>query len=109
MFFLFFTVSFLEAQEITVNDKSTLQPIAKVTITNISNNEMVWTNELGQANISKFEGADKISFVSPDFAKAIFSYEELKKKAFIVSLVPKSYSTDEIVVIMNQDILPIPT
>ncbi len=98
LFFLFFTVSFLEAQEITVNDRSTLQPIAKVTITNVSNNEMVWTNELGQANISKFEGADKISFVSPDFAKAIFSYDELKKKAFIISLVPKSYSTDEIVV-----------
>jgi len=96
--FLFFAAPFLEAQEITVNDKTTLQPVARVTITNMSNNEMVWTNELGQADISKFEGAERISFVSPDFARATYSYEELTKRAYIVYLVDKSFSTDEIVV-----------
>jgi hemoglobin/transferrin/lactoferrin receptor protein len=98
LLFLFFAAPFLEAQEITVNDKATLQPVARVTITNLSNNEVVWTNELGQANISKFNGAEKISFFSPDYARTVFSYEDLQKRNFMVYLAAKSYSTDEIVV-----------
>ncbi|MBS1494105.1 MAG: TonB-dependent receptor [Bacteroidetes bacterium] len=98
LLFLFFAAPFLEAQEITVNDKSTLQPIAKVVITSPSSNETVWTNELGQANISKFQGAEKISFFSPDYARTTFSYDEIVKKNFMVYLAQKSYSTDEIVI-----------
>jgi len=86
------------AQTITVSDRTTLQPIANVKITNESNKEMVWTNALGQADISKFAGAERISFSSPDFAAATSSYEDVKKKGFMISLVGKSYSTDEIVV-----------
>ncbi|MBX7044398.1 MAG: TonB-dependent receptor [Ignavibacteria bacterium] len=96
--FLFFTVSILNAQDVTVNDKNTMQPIANVTITNLSNNEAVWTNELGKADIRKFQGADRISFFSPDFARITYSYSEIEKKGFMVYLSPKSYSTDEIVV-----------
>lgn len=86
------------AQTITVSDKTTLQPVANVTITNESTKDMVWTNELGQADISKFEGASQISIFGSDFARAVYSYDDLKKKAFMVSLVAKSYSTNEIVV-----------
>jgi hemoglobin/transferrin/lactoferrin receptor protein len=86
------------AQTITVSDKTTLQPVANVTITNESNKDMVWTNELGQADISKFEGSDKISFFGSDFARVVYSYDDLKKRGFMISLVAKSYSTNEIVV-----------
>ncbi len=86
------------AQTVTVNDKTTLQPVANVMITNEATKDMVWTNGLGQADISKFEGAERISFFGSDFARAVYSYDDLKKRGYSVPLVAKSYSTNEIVV-----------
>ena len=55
------------AQQIKVLDKSDLQPIGKVNITNAGKTHMVTTNQLGVADISGFAAGDSLFFTHVAF------------------------------------------
>jgi hemoglobin/transferrin/lactoferrin receptor protein len=61
IFFGFIVVS-LKAQQITVLDKSDLQPISQVNITNASKSAMVITDDQGKADLTGFQTNDSLSF-----------------------------------------------
>ena len=90
----------LEAQIITVKDIANNFPITNVSIESAIS-LAIKTDTAGKANISAFKQEDEIWFIHPNFMVRRFSYAELVKMNFVVTLAENSYSLNEIVVSAN--------
>ncbi len=102
LFYIFFLISSaVIGQTVKVVDKSTLKPVRYVKITT-SSGKSVYTDILGEANISEFKNESEITFNSTDYADIINSYSSLESAGFNVMLTEKTYRTDEIVVSANR-------
>ena len=84
-FFFFFT-GFVYAQEVTVIDALTQEPIVGVSLYNQDKNRNTTTDMDGKSSLSMFSSNDIISFQFMGFELQIFSKNELKQKNNIVSL-----------------------
>ena len=91
----------LEAQIITVKDIANNFPITNVSIESAIS-LAIKTDTAGKANISAFKQEDEIWFIHPNFMVRRFSYAELVKMNFVVTLAENSYSLNEIVVSANK-------
>jgi hemoglobin/transferrin/lactoferrin receptor protein len=92
---VFIQVSF--SQTVTVLDKETLKPIKGATIS-VNDKDFVYTNVLGQADISQFKGSESVKFQASGFQTTVYTFSRLETDRFSVTLGSKSYSTEEIVV-----------
>lgn len=95
LFAFFFQISF--SQTVTVLDKETLKPLKEAAIS-VNDKDFIYTNVLGQADLSQFKGSESIKIQASGYQTMIFTYSRLESDKFSVSLGSKSYSTDEIVV-----------
>jgi len=104
IFILFITQpSFLNAQNVRVNDKLTKLPIFNVLIFNSSNNIVsVQTNEKGDGSLSKFSKKDLIYFQHASYETVSITYEELAVQGFKVFMVEKIIPVGEITISANK-------
>ncbi|MFZ4589500.1 MAG: TonB-dependent receptor plug domain-containing protein [Ignavibacteria bacterium] len=94
---LFAVIQVSMSQTVTVLDKETLKPIKGAAIS-VNDKDFIYTNVLGQADVSQFKGNETIKFQASGFQALVYTYSRLETDKFSVSLGSKSYSTDEIVV-----------
>ena len=90
-----------KAQQIKVLDKSDLQPISQVNITNASKSVLVITNEKGEADLAGFKDSDSLYFTHVVFqpVKMLKSYMSSSNTVFLVENIIK---LDEFVVTGNR-------
>jgi hemoglobin/transferrin/lactoferrin receptor protein len=94
---LFMVIQASISQTVTVMDKETLKPIKGAAIS-VNDKDFIYTNVLGQADISQFKGSESVRFQASGFQPTVYSFSTLETIRFSVSLGSKSYSTEEIVV-----------
>ncbi|MCF8364847.1 MAG: TonB-dependent receptor plug domain-containing protein, partial [Bacteroidales bacterium] len=90
------------AQQITVKDNVTLQPLEFVTVYSLSLNASAMTNIKGQADLSDFKGADDIKIRLVGYQGQQMSFDALQNLNFIISLEPSQVYLDEVVVSANR-------
>ncbi|MBL6950686.1 MAG: hypothetical protein ISR57_08600, partial [Bacteroidales bacterium] len=88
----------LHGQQITVLDKSDLQPIDQVSITNHNNNFLVVTNFRGEADLSEFSDSDSLFFTHIAFQPYITTKEHVMQTGGIVYLTDHIIRLDEFVI-----------
>ena len=88
----------LHGQQITVLDKSDLQPIDQVSITNHNNNFLVVTNLRGEVDLSEFSDSDSLFFTHIAFQPYITTKEHVMQTGGIVYLTDHIIRLDEFVI-----------
>jgi len=96
--FLSNLVIFCYSQIITIKDKDNGQPIDLVTISSNNPKGFAVTNTEGQADISKFKGADKIEIRLIGYQTTLISYSDLEKASFSITLSQTAIDLDQIVI-----------
>jgi hemoglobin/transferrin/lactoferrin receptor protein len=91
------------AQMVSVLDKSDLQPIRDVTITDASGIKAVVTDVAGKADISSFSPADVLRFTHVSFQTQTLSKEEIDRNGGKVFLTENIISLDEFIVTANRE------
>jgi hemoglobin/transferrin/lactoferrin receptor protein len=80
---------YLQSQTLKTVDEVTLKPISGILIRNAAKSILLTTKEDGTADISQLTGADSIFFENhPNYISLIYSYEQLKKLNFKLTLTP---------------------
>jgi len=97
---LLFTLQLANAQLVVVNDSKSGKPIEGVIVH--SGQYTAQTNREGKADISKFTGAERISFVHSSYVLLRTSYQNLWAESFVVRLFEDPVRIDEIVVSANR-------
>ena len=99
LIFLLGVLSFsLHAQKITILDKSDLQPIDHVSISNQSNTSLVVTNTRGEADLSGFSDSDSLFFTHVSFQPYFASKQQILKEGGVVYLTEHVIRLDEFVI-----------
>lgn len=89
----------LFAQTIRVLDETTLTAIPNAEITSeLNKDNPIYTDVLGQADISKIAGADRITIEAVGYKTRQTSFDKLKSTSYRVYMSETVYSVDEIVV-----------
>lgn len=96
--FLLFIVSISFAQNITIKDKNTNEPIQSATISTDNSKTFVLTDKNGQAEVSDFKGSSKIIIRCLGYEKLETTYSDLESASFVVFLTHSLVEMDEIVV-----------
>ncbi len=86
------------SQTITVLDRETGMPVELVALVSESPRAFIITNTKGQADISAFRGAEKITIRTIGYKTAIKSYAELENTSFRVLLDVSNLNLDEVVI-----------
>ncbi|MDD5361427.1 MAG: TonB-dependent receptor [Ignavibacteria bacterium] len=97
VFLLSVFLQFAYSQTITILDKETLKPVNGAQIT-VDGKENIYSDVLGQADLSKFKGSDKLTIQAVGYQDSYFAFSTLESANYKVYLSAKSYSTDEIIV-----------
>jgi len=100
------------SQILTIKDKKTKEPLPYATLKSAQPQAVAVTNESGQAEISAFKGAAKITISCPGYQTLTLSYKELEALSFEVLLEPTALARYEIVVSATrwrQSITEVPT
>jgi len=92
----------LRAQIITVQDRSTLQPIEDVLIENQDHSFQYTTNSRGQVAVTGLFEDDLLTFSHPSFEVYLIPVDQLKLDNFKVALQPRIITIDEVVVSANR-------
>jgi len=85
------------AQDVTVYDNSTHQPLGMVVILD-ENRLSVTTGMKGTADFSKFVNSRNVIFRLSGYESKSFSYDEIKANNFVVMLIPKVFNLSEVLV-----------
>jgi len=96
LFLVVFSFS-ISAQEITVLDLNSKNPIDNVTLHSINPKVNTLTNIDGKANIDAFKNSNKIHIRTMGYESRILSYNYLKNVNFIVHLIPENTSLNEVI------------
>lgn len=91
-------VSFSYSQTITIKEQETKKPLNLVTLSSQTPNAFAITNTKGQADISKFKGAEKIEIRMLGFHTLVKSYDELSSTGFELLMESSNLNLDEVVV-----------
>ena len=97
----FFSISSL-AQQVAVYDRSDLQPISQVTITNRQRTAMVVTDRLGKADIGVFRETDSLFFTHVAYQKYAATWHSLEKAGYRIYLTENIIKLDEFVISANR-------
>jgi hemoglobin/transferrin/lactoferrin receptor protein len=98
MGFLLVVVCRIHAQTLSLRDGETNEPIEFATILSEKPRAQATTNSKGQADLSKFEGSERILIQSLGHEKLILSWNELKSSNFEIVLERSMMKLDEVVV-----------
>lgn len=90
------TITF--SQIVTLKDKENNQPLDLVTLTSDAPKAFALTNAEGQADISKFVGANQIEIRLIGYQTIRDSYENLKKSGFSITLAQTAINLDQVVI-----------
>ena len=102
IFFVLLCSLNLQAQTVKVLDKSDLQPVEGVTITNRQNSLMVVTGVTGLADITGFSNDDTLKFNHVAFQPVRISKSGLNAQNFIIYMTEDVIRLDEFVVSANK-------
>jgi hemoglobin/transferrin/lactoferrin receptor protein len=86
------------SQIITIKDKKTNEPLVLVTLKSEQPKASATTNENGQADISAFQGAKKITISRFGYKSVVMSYPELEALSFELLIQPVPFEMHEVVV-----------
>lgn len=86
------------SQEITVMDKSSLEPLDNVAVFNENRQASALTNEDGTVPITKFKGSDTLYFQHAGYRTSACTPQKLKRENYKVYLTPRSYDMNEVVI-----------
>jgi len=90
--------AFAQAQTITIKDKETKLPIELVTLSSTKPIAYATTNANGQANISVFEGVEKVVIRTLGHKSVILSYDQLISGSQVIFLEHSNLNLDEVVI-----------
>lgn len=93
--------TYLNAQTVTVVDKTTQEPLAGAVFVS-SNKAPLFTNGKGMANITTLRGDDSIRVGFFNYKTRVVSYSQLQNQKFVVELEELNISLSEIVVSSNK-------
>ncbi|PKR82201.1 TonB-dependent receptor [Brumimicrobium salinarum] len=98
---LFYT-SMIYAQKVTVQDKTTNEPIEFVQVGSKGAQEVLFTNKKGEVDISIFKGLNDIIFKLYGYEPREYSYETLLENDFIIEMSPSVFIMNEVVISANK-------
>ena len=90
------------AQHVTVCDRSDLQPISAVTITNSGNTALVVTDNQGKADLGVFADSDSLFFTHVAYQKYSTTRSSLEKAGFRIFMTENIIRLDEFVISANR-------
>lgn len=93
-----FSIISLQGQIITIREQKTNQPLEMVVVTSEMPLVNTTTNQNGEADISAFKGAEKISIVMVGYKTEVRSYNQLEAALFNIELIRYGVTLDEFVV-----------
>lgn len=102
--FIFFLIFFsqINAQEITVLNKVTYQPLSDVSLTNIKTNISVKTNLKGKIYLPESDLIDTIKIEALGYQFLVIPFRQLVANNYKVLLVEKAFNLNEIIVSANK-------
>ncbi len=86
------------SQVITVVDNEDLKPVSEAVILNESATKFIYTNRMGQADISSFEKELTVCFQHFTYERACLTFDEIKKAGFEIRLNKKFFAIEENIV-----------
>ena len=95
---IIFIAQGLFSQVVTVTDEDSGQPLDLVTLMSSNPKAFATTNADGQADISNFEGSEKIEIRTLGYNTVYRSYAELRNSNFEIVLSISSISIDQVVI-----------
>lgn len=99
---ILFSFSTSIAQEITVIDKTTKEPIEFVQVGSKGSTTMLLTNSKGQVDITPFKGLSDIIFRLYGYEPLEFDYSEIGKKDFKIEMASSVFIMNEVVISANK-------
>lgn len=92
----------VSAQQVTVVDQSTLQPLIAATLQHVSTNTSAITDARGRADLTPFKGADSIRFRMVGYESRVLSYQRVLDMGSKVAMAALPFRLDEFVVSANR-------
>ena len=86
------------AQTITISDQQTNDPLAGTVLISDSPKASTITNHRGQADISTFEGAERIQIRHLGYETVVLSYNHIEEAGFDIGLKRKHMNLDQVVI-----------
>ncbi|PWH85265.1 TonB-dependent receptor [Brumimicrobium oceani] len=99
---MLFSISLSMAQQITVVDKTTMEPIEFVQIGNKGATKMVLTDAKGQADIAEFGGMSDIIFRLYGYEPLEIDFKTLEANNFKVEMASSVFMINEVVISANR-------
>jgi hemoglobin/transferrin/lactoferrin receptor protein len=98
LFSLLMTAMVTQAQTVLVRDRETYQPVELATLASTEPAVSAITNSRGEADITSFEGSERIEVRMIGYETITISYENLRKSQWMVFLAQTSISLDQVVI-----------
>ena len=92
----------LPAQTLTVYDRSDLQPVSQVSITNASRSILTVTDQTGRADISRFSDSDSLFITHVAYQPLVMTRKAAGEKGYKVYLTENVIRLDEFVISANK-------
>ena len=102
LLFFFITIVKIQAQEISILDKTTYQPLTNVSVTNINTNFSSKTNLKGKVILPKSNVNDAIKIEALGYHELLLTIQQIALMNYKVSLVEKAFNLSEIIVSANK-------
>ncbi len=99
---MLFSISISMAQQITVIDETTKEPIEFVQIGSKGSIKMLITNGQGQADITEFYGLNDINFRLYGYEPKEFDYTEIENLNFKIEMTASVFMMNEVVISANK-------
>lgn len=96
------SVKIIFSQTVSIKSYENQQPLEGVTLNSQNPNAYTITNAKGQAEISKFKGAESIIIRSLGYRTVILSYDDIKQANFTIRIEAFNFNLDEIVISGNR-------
>jgi hemoglobin/transferrin/lactoferrin receptor protein len=99
---LFISFSQIQAQEISILDKTTYQPLYNVSVTNIKTNFSTKTNLRGKVILPESNLYDAVKIEALGYQELVITLQQIVSMNYKVLLVEKAFNLNEIVVSANK-------
>jgi hemoglobin/transferrin/lactoferrin receptor protein len=87
-----------KSQTVTVVNQKTAKPLKDVSLSSTKPKVSAVTDNIGQAEIGKFKGSEKILIRSIGYETLLLSYRQIQEKNFKIEMIPFDFNLDEIVI-----------
>ncbi|MFP8488145.1 TonB-dependent receptor domain-containing protein [Gracilimonas sp. Q87] len=103
LLFIFFVLPlFVTAQTVTVKDADTEDPLPAVTLSSENPTYFVTTDENGKAELTRFEGVNRIQIRMLGYRTKVLSYSQIEANGFEILMQPVAFDLNDMVVSANR-------